>query len=370
MRLKSLSYKENVGRKDANPWELQEISLRDHNLIVAKNATGKTRILTVLHNLARLIQAPQITYHGIPPKILSEAEWSASFIDEFGSSFEFSVAFRKGEVVHERILVDGKEKLKRDQSSAEIYSNTTLTPQKISPPNNQLVLHVRRDQNEFPFLESLVSWANGVRGLSFGMTSPNHIEIPGKPSQLMSLNAVPSALEQLSATQLQNVLKQLRDIGYALEAASTGLTEGLPPTVKTIFLTEQGLSHPLKQFEISHGMFRAFSLLTIIEFLRSSGDVGSILIDDFGEGLDFERVKKLAEQIFSKEFASKIQIIATSNDSFLMNAVPLDDFTICYRSNHIVKGMNYSNSREKFDSWKQLGLNNFDLFSSNFLQDQ
>jgi hypothetical protein len=52
MRLKSLQYKENVDRADANPWELQEISLGEHNLIVAKNATGKTRILTVLHNLA------------------------------------------------------------------------------------------------------------------------------------------------------------------------------------------------------------------------------------------------------------------------------------------------------------------------------
>jgi AAA domain, putative AbiEii toxin, Type IV TA system len=369
MRLKSLSYRENIDREDANPWELQEIFLDEHNLIVAKNATGKTRILNALHSLARLIQAPQIAINGIPQKITANREWSASFSDESGSNFEFFVAFRKGEVVQEKILIDGEAKLNREPSSAKIYSETTKW-QTISPPNDQLILHVRRDKNEFPFLESLISWANGVRGLSFGNTSPNFIEIPGKPSQLMSLNAVPSALEQLSALQLQNVLNQLRDIGYILEDASTGLSEGLPPTAKIIFLKEQGIAHPLRQVDISQGMFRAFSLLTIIEFLRSSGGVGSILIDDFGEGLDFERTRKLAELIFSKNNESKIQIIATSNDSFLMNAVPLHDLTICYRSNHIVRGLNYSNSKEKFDSWKLLGLNNFDLFSSNFLQDQ
>lgn len=370
MRLKSLKYKENVDREDANPWELQEIHLGEHNLIVAKNATGKTRILTVLHNLARLIQNPQIVVNGVPQKITAEGEWIAFFTDESDCVFEFSVAFKKGQVVREEIVVNGEIKLKRKLSSAEIFSNTTLKWQKISPPNDQLVLHVRRDKHEFPFLENLISWAQGVRGLSFGNTSPYMIEIPGKPSQLTSLNAVPSALEQLSSSQLQNVLKQLRNVGYGLETASTGSAEGLPPTAKIIFIKEEGIIHPLKQFEISHGMFRAFSLLTIVEFLRTSSDVGCILIDDFGEGLDFERVKKLSELIFCKKFESNIQIVATSNDAFLMNAVPLDDLTICYRSNHIVSGLNYSNAKEKFDAWRQLGLNNFDLFSSDYLQNQ
>jgi hypothetical protein len=315
--------------------------------------------------LARLIQTPQIVVNGVPYRTITTGEWKAKFSDEF----EFSVALENGEVIHETIRVGGVDKLKRERSSAKIYSHKTSSWQDISPPNDQLVMHVRRDKDEFPFLEDLILWANGVRGLSFGMTSPNHIEIPGKPSQLISLNAVPSALEQLSPQQLQNVLKQLRDVGYILEEASTGLTEGLPPSAKMILLKEQGIAHPLKQFQISHGMFRAFSLLTILEFLKSTEHVGLILIDDFGEGLDFERAKKLAEQVFSKERAANIQIIVTSNDSFLINALPLHDLTICHRSNHFVKVMNYSNSKDKFAKWKQLGLNNFDLFSSDFLQD-
>ncbi|PJD96271.1 MAG: hypothetical protein CK425_06165 [Parachlamydia sp.] len=357
MRLKSICYKENHLTAGANPWELEKLSLGERNLIVGKNATGKTRIIHVINNLARLIKTQQI-FNG---------EWTASFIDESNDSFEFSIAYENGKVIKEQISINSQKKLERTSSLAQIFSDITLEWQTIFPPNDRLVLHVRRDEKEFPFLENLVLWADGVRGFSFANTSPNLIEIPEKPSQLISLNAVPSALEQLSSQQLKKVINQLNEIGYDLEAVSTGVVTGLQPTAKMILFKERGIANLLKQFEISQGMFRAFSVLTIFEFLRSSGSVGTILVDDFGEGLDFERSKKLAEIIFEDQSESQIQFVMTSNDSFLMNTVPLTELTICYRSIHKVKCLNYSNSKDKFDEWQQLGLNNFDLLTSNFL---
>lgn len=358
MRLKALSYRENYSKTNLNPWELEDLSLGERILIVGRNATGKSRIINIIHNLARLVQSQQVVFNG---------EWSASFNNEQNQELKFLVQCEDGKVTAEKISVDGVDKLERNLHSSKIYSEANSRWQEISPPNDRLILHVRRDQNEFPFLEDLVSWASGVRGFGFANTSPTLIEIPGNPFHLTSLNAVPSALDKLSESQLKKVLKQLEAMGYVIENASTSLIEGLPPHLKMVYLKEQGISYPLKQFEISQGMFRAFALLTIIEFLRYEGGVKSILVDDFGEGLDFERSKKLAEIVFEDVRESKIQLVVTSNDSFLMNAVPLTDLTICYRSNHKVKCLNYSTSKEKFDEWKQLGLNNFDLFTSNFL---
>jgi hypothetical protein len=370
MRLKSLSYKENLTKADANPWQIEELILDERNLIVAKNATGKTRILGTIHNLARLIQAPQqILVNGVIQKIIINGEWSTSFISESGEKFDYFVSLDRGEVVCEKISVNGKEKLKRELSSAKIYSETALDWQEISPPNDRLVVHVRRDKNEFSFLEQLMSWAEGVRGFSFANTSPHFIEIPGNPYQFTSLGAVPSILEQLTDAQLQKVLNQLRSMNYIVETVSVDLVEGLPPKTKIVFIKEEGIAIPLKQFEISQGMFRAFSLLTIIEFLRSSNKISAIFIDDLCEGLDFERSKKLAEIIFAENLQSNIQFITTSNDIFLTNTVPLNNLTICYRKNHTVSCLNYSNSKNKFDEWRQFGLNNFDLLSSNFLLD-
>jgi hypothetical protein len=359
MRLKSLTYREYSTQNGQNPWELSGLSFGKQNLIVGKNATGKTRIINVIHNLARQIQQPPAKLNG---------EWNAHFCDDANRIFEYNVAWEDGKVSKELIILDGVKKLQRDTVSVKLYSEISSSWNEISPPHDRLVLHVRRDSNEFPFLETLVSWANGVRGFAFANTSPNMIEIPGNPSQLTSLNASPSALDELSGTQLNRVLKQLETMGYHLERASTGLIMGFPPNTKMIVLKEQGIEHPIKQFEVSQGMFRALSLLTIMEFLRSKNMIGTILLDDFGEGLDFERTKKMAEIIFANNIDSPFQIIATSNDSFLMNSIQLADLTICFRTDHKVECLNYSNSKEKFDSWQQLGLNNFDLFSSNYLR--
>lgn len=358
LRLKSLKYNENVNNPSTNPWELTELLFGEKNLIVGRNATGKTRIINVLNNLSKLIHK-QIIFNG---------EWITSFEDHLNREFIFSVSIESGQVIHELIIIDSQKKLIRNSSTISIYSDKSKSWHDISPPNDRLVLHVRRDKNEYPFLEDLILWAAGVRGFAFANTSPSQIEIPGNPIQLTSLNAVPSALEQLSGDQLKNVLKKLEYIGYKIETAITGLLDGLSPTTKIVFLKEQGLSKLLKQFEISQGMFRAFSLLTIIEMLQSSEDIKAILVDDLGEGLDFERSKKLAELIFQENLKSKIQFILTSNDAFLMNTIPLEFLTICYKSSpSTIKCLNYLNSKEKFDSWRELGLNNFDLFSSNFL---
>jgi hypothetical protein len=366
MELKSISYKENVGKENTNPWKLNNLILGNQNLIIAKNATGKTRILGVIYNLAKLMQDAPSDIGGIAPKNLSFGEWNVTF-DDKGSHVVYLLAIDKGKVVHESLTIDGKKMLNRQNDLAEIYSHEQHQMYSIAPPDNRLVLHVRRDQKEFPFLESLASWANGVRGLSFANTTPYSIEIPGNPFQLMSLNAVPSALDQLSDQQLNTVLRQLNELDYNIEQVSTGHVDGLPPTTKVVFLKERMLSIPLKQFEISQGMFRAFSLLVIIEFFQGSGKIGSLLIDDLGEGLDFDRCQKLAKIIFEKNNHSKLQIITTSNDSFLMNSVSLNDLTVCYRMDHSVECLNYANAKDKFDEWQTLGLNNFDLLSSNFL---
>lgn len=361
MKLKSISYRENYSKKTLNPWNLEHLTLGKQNLIVGRNSTGKSRIINIIHNLARNIQLQ------IP--VILNGEWTVFFSNENDQELKYIIQWNDGKVERESLSLDGVSKLERNASTAKLYSEIASNWQDISPPNDRLVLHVRRDKNEFPFLESLVSWADGVRGFGFANTSPQLIEIPGNPSQLTSLNAVPSALEKLSESQLSKVLEQLKLIGYDLENVFTSLVPGLPPNHKMLQVKERGIAFPLKQFEISQGMFRTLSVLIIFEFLRSENNIATVLLDDFGEGLDFDRSKKLAEIIFNDKTNSPFQLIATTNDSFLINSIQLSELTISYRFTDTVKCLNYSNSKQKFDEWQQLGLNNFDLFSSNYLLD-
>lgn len=359
MKLEIVNYKENFNKPSANMWEVTGLELGQQNLIVGQNATGKTRIVNVITNLAiQIAEAPATLLNG---------EWELGFIGEGNSRCSYKVKIEEAQVLSENLFIDGNLKLAREDGKTKIYSESSKEFKDISPPNNRLTLHVRRDKLEFPFLEGIIEWALGVRGFDFSNISPLTIVVPTQISKLKSLNAVPSVLEKMNESQVCSIIDKVNKLGYEVEAARADFSPEVPSQVKFLLLQEKGIPHLLKQYELSSGMFRAFSLLAILEYIKSSNDTGTILVDDLGEGLDFKRSKKLAEILLEETKTSNIQFIATSNDSFLMNVFPISCWNICTRNQHAVHCLNAKNSAEKFRKWEEFGLNNFDLLTSDFL---
>ena len=58
---------------------------------------------------------------------------------------------------------------------------------------------------------------------------------------------------------------------------------------KFLYVQEDGLKSVTEQLEISQGMFRALSLFIQINYAILSDQPSCIIIDDIGEGLDFQR---------------------------------------------------------------------------------
>jgi energy-coupling factor transporter ATP-binding protein EcfA2 len=97
----------------------------------------------------------------------------------------------------------------------------------------------------------------------------------------------------------------------------------------------------------------------------------TILIDDIGEGLDFERSTKLIEILI--ELAEKndsIQLIMSTNDRYVMNKVPFKYWQLIDRKGSECKVYNYQNSREIFEEFKYTGLNNFDFLATDFINSE
>lgn len=88
-----------------------------------------------------------------------------------------------------------------------------------------------------------------------------------------------------------------------------------------------------------------------------------MVIDDLGEGLDYERSTKITKLLFEKIKEARLQLIVTSNDRFLINAVDIKYLNLLERSAHVVTSYNYNNSKEKFEEFEFAGLNNFDFFA-------
>ena len=132
-------------------------------------------------------------------------------------------------------------------------------------------------------------------------------------------------------------------IGY--EVADIGLmapeTVPLPPNFSAanvigLYVLERPLRGRTEQFAMSQGMFRALATLIHLNFGIYSKRPRCVMIDDIGEGLDFDRSSGLISLIVSKCQDANLQVILTTNDRFVMNAVPIDYWTVLDRRGNTV----------------------------------
>lgn len=357
MLLESVQYCE-YNHGSGNPWDLLELNLQQKNLIVGKNAAGKSRTVNLIASLGAFI--------GNAPLRYEDCQWQLQWKRSDGSTFCYELEVLNGSITKEKISIGDKVKLDRTTDKTTLYSETNKKDETISPPSDKLTLHVRRDTAAYPYFEELIDWAKGLVAIRFGNTNPLNISLlpPGYNGIVQDLNALPGILERINKESLNSIINDFNELGYHLDSAETNFN--LFVQQKIVDFKESGINMPIPQMQISAGMFRSFALIAaIFHALAILKSPSLILIDDLCEGLDFDRSTALTKLIFRMAEEKGFQLIATSNDRFLMNAVDVRLWNILKREGHRVKATNYINSKEVFDDFKYKGLNNFDLFTSN-----
>jgi hypothetical protein len=141
-------------------------------------------------------------------------------------------------------------------------------------------------------------------------------------------------------------------------------------TPVVLVVKEKSLSAPTEQFAISQGMFRALSVIINIQYAINEDIPSCVIIDDIGEGLDFDRSCRLIEIVRSSSIDSNIQLIMSTNDKFVMNNVPMSEWSVLVRNGGRISVRNEHNSKQLFDAFKYTGLNNFDFLALDFINDQ
>lgn len=93
MNLSAVSYSERS--RDPHEWKLEKLVLGDINLLVGKNATGKTRSLNIINGLANLLSGRK--------RELSDGEWNTEFVDD-DYRFHYKLKIKGREVVSEQLV--------------------------------------------------------------------------------------------------------------------------------------------------------------------------------------------------------------------------------------------------------------------------
>jgi energy-coupling factor transporter ATP-binding protein EcfA2 len=377
MRLKSVSYSEFIG--EPKEWSIYDFTLEPINLVVGKNATGKTRALNVLSGLGNLLSGRQ------KPGELTSGSYDVTF-EHNDHILKYILQISDHKVICET-FADGEEPLltRGEGGKGYIRHEKENTDLEFQTPETDAAVVARRDAIQHAFLQPLSDWGLGIRHYSFGDTmGRNTIGLlvngspqpdPTNPNQVIGLFL--KGTKQYPDVFKESVIKAMNDIGYDIEDIDATTPQNIqiqsssiiPVTPVALIVKERSLSSPTQQAEMSQGMFRALSVIIHLQYAIYGDNPSCILIDDIGEGLDFDRSCRLIHIIRQCAMDSKIQLVMSTNDRFVMNNVPLEEWSLLSRQGGNVMVHNYKNSRSAFDNFKFTGLNNFDFLAMDFINE-
>ncbi len=355
MKLLQLSYN--------NPdWSIQNLQLGSTNLLVGRNAVGKSRTLSLIHLLAQVITQKQ--------DLAEECDWDLLFENENKDQIRYQITCKISDtplpflnntiITFEAIYINEIAVLQRNTSTAAKIKSVNNVDELLHLPPNKLTINARRDIKAYPFLEDIMNWAEQIYLIDF--TAIDTYKTNGHPNS--SINTIPFLYKNLNQDSQEGIIKTLQDIGYSISTIKPQYRDDY----LFLLITETGLKKALKHSQLSQGMYRALSILILIEYLSTYVKTSSILIDDFCEGLDYDRATKLGKIIFDKCQNQDIQLIASSNDSFLMDVVDIKYWNVLDRSGDVVTSLNYQSHPTIFEQFRFTGMSNFDFFASDYIK--
>ena len=352
MRIKSFSY-------SSEDWVLQKIDLQEVNLIVGTNGTGKSKTLACLYSLIFSLN------HGNLYISDEYAIWEISLVTNFNKILTYQLEIKRDEdilgnfvIVKESLHLEDKVLLKRqDDSSCVIFSENNQDFDTIHPPLNELALLSRRDTKAYPYIENIIEWAKNSYELPFSSINQDNLFIRTEST----FEDYPKLYSKLIKKHQDNILENCNSIGFKISNI-TYESRG-----DYFFIKEEGLDTEIYIPDISQGMIRTICLLIYIEYLISKKKTATLLIDDLGEGLDYIRATELGKMLLKICKENNIQLIATSNDSFLMDVIDIDCWNVLQRKGNVVSSINIVNNPKLFEDFRYTGLSRFDFFSSDYI---
>jgi ABC-type lipoprotein export system ATPase subunit len=379
MLLKKFSYKE-FETNDDKKWILDQFDLNNINLFVGDNASGKSRTLKYIHQLSRILLSNRFS--------LISGYYDIELLDSFEKNlYKFKISFKDGAIESEELCVNERLLLNRSiDGKGEIYNDVIDTKIEFKLPPNELI-STRRDELQYPFLEKLFNWASNVRHFRFSkeeeknrlfLIDSNRTVTSGFNNNNIANQAIEvfrQGRAKFKDEFVEKIIDDFNSIGYNITDINVGALHSIiidsPIANKVVGLRvkESDRNAYTDQSEMSDGMFRALSLIIHYNFYQLTNNSLSVLVDDIGEGLDYNRSTKLIKLLIQKSLQSNIQIIMSSNDKFVLNNTDLKYWQIVDRKANIVNIYNYSNCKEKFENFKFLGLNNFDFYVSDFFNE-
>lgn len=342
MYIKSFEYQDYT-------WKLSTIYLNKQNLIVGKNAVGKSKTLKALVDVARFIKGEAVGG-------MISHKCHIVFADTDGEELDYNYVLEDNEITSETMFVNQQLIVSRNSKKAVLREET------INPPVNKLIIQTQRDTNRYPEFETIINWAEHTRSFSFSDLSSFHsFSIPNIFNETIRFDEL---YEKIDEVKERFIINNMRALDYKIKNISKLDIK----QYKIVYLNEEGVKMHLYPYAMSNGMIRVFYILTYMTYIATVEGAKTFLVDDLGEGLDFSRSSKLSKIMFDYCEANDIQLIVTSNDNFLMNAIDINKWVLIQRTGNKVTSYSHITHPDMFIKFRKMGLNNFDMLGTDFVE--
>ena len=335
MKIKTISFvNHNTG------WEIRNMSLSYLTLFVGASGVGKTKILRAIYCLSRI--AAGDSYNGIEWNVTFECHereyrWSGEFvgIKEEGLSYfernEQSYPIKKEKLsdmstdfvvrTNDEIIFNGKPTVKLDTSKSII--SLLKEEDDIKPVFDAFrqIYFLKNDNRSIrvsPVINKKREQIKDAESLH-----DNRILTPIEKLFVLRKNEL-NLFESIKQDFI-SIFPLVEDIDFTAERFFDGTS------CPVLRIKERGVSSWIYQDEISSGMIRTLSQITMLA-LAQDGDV--ILIDEFENGLGVNCIDRLTDQI--KDVDQEVQVIMTSHHPYIINHIPVGWWKVVTRSHSMV----------------------------------
>src|SRR5947209_16577965 len=217
MKLKVCNYVQFEGQ--ANQWRLDGLTLGPINLLVGKNASGKTRALNVITGLAKLLSGEsKLTY--------VSGNYEVTF-ERNGSSTQYLLRYENAKIISEVLKNGGRTLLERGVGgSGSIFALKANQHVEFQTPENELAAVARRDSIQHPFFEPLQEWGKSLHRYDFGSSmGRDHLAVLAKEKQIdfdpRDTNKVIGVFRggerEFGDSFKEAIMKDLAEIGYVVD---------------------------------------------------------------------------------------------------------------------------------------------------------
>lgn len=370
MILEALKYIRSQGKP--KEWTIEDrngglVRFANVNLIVGRNGTGKSRTLDIIREISELLSLK---------KKITDLPYKDNYyhlvFDDADQKYEYELKIENDLIVDEKITLNGVCRL--DRKTKKIYSEKLGRDiELLTDVNSEVLIIEKHTDPDFPYLDKYFMWGSSLYKANF----TNQIEKKKLAKSIEDLNDIngqafynPKDVLTMfySGKQLfgKNFTNKIINDMQILDYPILGIDISQSKNGFGICVREEDINGDTNQLEMSQGMFRALAFIIQLTYGLLNEASQCILIDDLGEGLDFDRSKALINLISDKIENSDIQVIFTTNDRYIMNAVPLKYWSIIERKPQKSIFYNYFNSKKIFDDFEYTGLSNFDILNTHF----